>query len=213
MYIHHNRTLVRGYSMDMEKEKLIRFILSVHSMPQQQADEIVAFFKEKEFSKNDFLLKEGRVCNEYHILKEGFARAYTYDLEGNDVTTAFYSANQVVCELFSFFKRIPSRENIQALSDCKTWYITYEELQIVFHSMPQFREFGRSILVNAYASLKQRMLSTLHETAEERYSNLIRSNPDIFQYAPLKNIASFLGVTDTSLSRIRKEFAKNQTDH
>jgi len=199
--------------MDPEKDKLIQFILSVHSMPQQQADEIVSFFKEKEFSKNDFLLKEGRVCNEYHILEEGFARAYTYDLEGTDVTTAFYSTNQVVCELFSFFKRIPSREYIQALSDCKSWYITYEELQIVFHSMPQFREFGRSILVNAYASLKQRMLSTLHETAEDRYSNLIKSNPDIFQYAPLKNIASFVGVTDTSLSRIRKEFAKNQTDH
>jgi hypothetical protein len=52
------------------------------------------------------------------------------------------------------------------------------------------------------------MLSTLHETAEERYGSLLRTNPDIFQHAPLKQIASYLGITDTSLSRIRKEFAR-----
>ena len=110
---------------------------------------------------------------------------------------------------YSFFKRIPSQENIQAMSDCNTWRLTFDELQDVFHSLPLFREFGRSILVNHYAALKSRMLSMLHQTAEERYATLLKNNPDIFQHAPLKQIASFLGITDTSLSRIRKEFAKN----
>ena len=75
--------------------------------------------------------------------------------------------------------------------------------------MPEFREFGRSILVNAYAQLKQRMLGMIQQSAEERYAYLLQTNPDIFQHAALKNIATYLGVTDTSLSRIRKEFAKN----
>jgi CRP-like cAMP-binding protein len=196
--------------MNQDKETLVHFIQAVFPMPPQQCERIVNYFKEKDFQKNEFLLKEGRPCNEYHFLVNGFMRAYIHNVEGNDVTTAFYAPRQVVCELFSFFKRIPSRENIQALTDCSTLYITFDELQYVFHTLPEFREFGRSILVNAYAQLKQRMLSMLQETAEERYSHLLKMNPDIFQHAPLKNIATYLGVTDTSLSRIRKEFLKNQ---
>jgi CRP-like cAMP-binding protein len=196
--------------MNRDKDNLIKFIQHVNPMQSQQADKIVHYFEEKEFKKGDFILREGKVCNEYYYLDAGFVRAYTYDLEGNDITTGFFSGNQVVCEIFSFFKRLPSKENIQALSDCQTWYLTFDTLQVIFHTIPEFREFGRAILVNAYAYLKLRMLSTLQETAEERYKNLIHSNPDIFQNAPLKNIASFLGVTDTSLSRIRKEFSKSQ---
>lgn len=191
-----------------EKEKIIHFIQQVFPMPAAEAAAITGYFVEKEFGKNEFLLKEGKICQSYYFLSDGFARAYTHDLEGNDVTTGFYSSNQIVCELFSFFKRIPSKENIQALSHCSTLHISFADLQTVFHTMPSFREFGRAILVNAYADLKQRMLATLHETAEERYGKLIASKPDIFQHAALKNIASYLGVTDTSLSRIRKEFAK-----
>ena len=194
--------------MDTDKKALIDFIQNVFPMSLASAGEIVAFFEEKDYSKNDFILKEGRICNDYHFIEQGFARAYTFDTEGNDVTTAFYSSNQILCELFSFFKRIPSRENIQALADCKTWCISFDQLQIVFHNMPQFREFGRTILVNAYAQLKQRTLSVIRETAEERYAHLLESSPDIFQHASLKTIASYLGITDTSLSRIRREFAK-----
>jgi CRP-like cAMP-binding protein len=193
--------------MERNKEKLIEFILKVYPMLRPQAETIVNYFNEGEIKKNELLFAEGKICKEYHFLDSGFVRAYTFDLDGNDITTAFYSSNQVVCEIFSFFKKVPSKENFQALTDCHTWYISFDDLQAVFHSMPEFREFGRTILVNAYAHLKLRMLSSLHETAEERYKNLLATNPDIFQYAPLKNIASFLGITDSSLSRIRKDFA------
>jgi CRP-like cAMP-binding protein len=191
-----------------ERDKLIQFITGVFPMPLPQASAIAGRFQPRSFEKNEFLFKSGRACNDYLILEDGLALAYTYDLDGNDVTTAFYSSNQVVSELFSFFKRIPSKENIQALTPCTTWGLTFDELQFVFHNLPEFREFGRTILINAIAALKQRMLSTLHETAEERYGNLLRTNPDIFQHAPLKQIASFLGITDTSLSRIRKEVSR-----
>lgn len=191
------------------KQKLVDFIIQTFPMPLHEATTIADRFSEKEFNKNDLLVKEGRVCNEYYFLDEGFARAFIYDIDGNDITTAFYAENTVVCELFSFFKRIPSKENIQALTDCKVWCLTFDELQDVFHSMLLFREFGRTILINAYANLKQRMLSALQETAEERYTYLLKTNPDVFQHAPLKHIATYLGVTDTSLSRIRKDFAKN----
>jgi CRP-like cAMP-binding protein len=191
---------------------LNQFIQTIFPMPQQQSETIVTFFEEKEVNKNDFLLSEGKVCNEYCFLEKGFMRAYTFDHEGNDVTTAFYSNNQVVCELFSFFKRLPAKESIQALTDCKLYFITFEQLQIIFHAMPEFREFGRTILVNSYTQLKERMLGMIQLTAEQRYATLIKTNPDIFQNASLKYIASYLGITDTSLSRIRKDFAKKHNN-
>jgi CRP-like cAMP-binding protein len=193
------------------KNTIHRFLQSVYPMTDAHAGAIVEYFKEKTLAKNEMLFSKGKMCREYYFLEEGFIRAYTFDLEGNDTTTAFFSPGQVVCELFSFFKRIPSEENFQALTDIKTWYITYEELQHVFHAMPEFREFGRAILVNAYAALKQRMLGMIQRTAEQRYADLLQKAPDIFQHASLKNIASYLGITDTSLSRIRKEFAKSHS--
>ncbi len=92
--------------------------------------------------------------------------------------------------------------------NCKGWVISFEKLNMIFHSIPEFREFGRAILVKGFASLKLRMLSLITETAEEPYASLLQFNPEIFQNAPLKYIASYLGITDTSLSRIRKEMMK-----
>ena len=192
----------------MEKESLIQFLQNTNLVPFQKANEISDHFIYREICKNEFFLKEGKICNEYLFLENGFMRAFAFDTGGKEVTTNFYSNNQVVFEVSSFFNRTISRENIQALNDCKGWTITYEQLNMLFHTLPEFRDFGRHILVKGFASLKVRMLSMITETAEERYEMLIKSNPEIFQFAPLKNIASYLGVTDTSLSRIRKEFAK-----
>ncbi len=192
----------------MNKDSLIQFIQSVFPISDAKAAQIAEKYTAKEILKNHFILKEGSICNASYYIEEGLMRAYTYDLEGNDVTTAFYSKNTAAGDILSFFKRIHSRENIQALTDCKAWQITYEDMQVSFHTIPEFREFGRLNLINNYGLLKQRMLSTLHETAEQRYANLIDSNPEILKIAPLKNIASYLGITDTSLSRIRKDFVK-----
>ena len=197
--------------MNEDRKILTDFILKVYPMPLNEAEKIADRFTACSFEKGDYLLRSGKANNVYHFMIEGYARAYTYDLDGNDVTTAFYGPQQIVCELFSFFKRIPSQENIQALTPMTTWQLTFDELQDVFHSQLLFREFGRMVLINAYAGLKTRMLSMIQQTAEERYAMLLKMNPGIFQHAHLKQIASFLGITDTSLSRIRKEFAKTNT--
>lgn len=194
--------------MDTHSDKLSRFFQSSNYFSAQQVQEIVQLFEEKEVAKNELLLREGQVSNDYYFLEEGFMRAFAYDLDGKDVTTGFYPTGNVVVEVSSFFNRIPSRENIQALADCKGWFITYEQLNHLFHAYPEFREFGRSILVRILTTLKNRTLSMITETAEQRYEHLLKTNPDIFQNVPLKHIASFLGITDTSLSRIRKEYAR-----
>jgi len=192
----------------MSSQKLIQFFKNSNLVSPKAAEDIANTFSPKEITKNSFLLKEGRVSDEYFFLENGFIRAFANDIEGNDVTTNFYSTCQVVFEVSSFFNRTASKENFQAIVDCEGWYITYEQLNNLFHSMHEFRDFGRSILVKGFSSLKVRMLSMITETAEQRYDTLLKTNPEIFQQAALKHIASYLGITDTSLSRIRKEYTK-----
>ncbi len=192
----------------MSSQKLIQFFRNSNLVSLKAAEEIANTFSPKEIMKNSFLLKEGKISNEYFFLENGFIRAFANDIEGNDVTTNFYSNCQVVFEVSSFFNRTVSKENFQAIVDCEGWYITYEQLNNLFHSMHEFRDFGRSILVKGFSSLKIRMLSMITETAEQRYDTLLKTNPEIFQQAALKHIASYLGITDTSLSRIRKEYTK-----
>jgi CRP-like cAMP-binding protein len=194
----------------MDKAELILFLTGTNQISRERAEAIAEHFKPKSIARNQFLLTEGQLSDEYFFMRSGFLRAFAYDTDGNDVTTNFYIDNQVVFEVSSFFNRTISKENIQALTDCEGWYITYAQLNMLFHSMQEFREFGRSVLVKGFAALKVRMLSMITETAEERYAHLLQHNPKLFEHVPLKYIASYLGITDSSLSRIRKELTQKQ---
>ncbi len=169
---------------------------------------IASQFEERLLVKNEFFVREGRMSNDYLYLEEGFMRGYTHDTNGEEVTTYFYSKNRVVFEASSFFNRTISRENIQAITDCRGYSISFDKLNALFHGIPEFREFGRAMLVKEFSLYKQRALSLINETAEERYKNLVSTNGELFQHAQLKHIASYLGITDSSLSRIRREFVK-----
>jgi CRP-like cAMP-binding protein len=192
----------------MNKKQLIDFIQNNLPASGKRLDEIAGHFEEISFAKNTYFLKEGQISIEYLFLAEGFMRAFTFDTDGNEVTTYFYPKNRVVFEASSFFMRTISTENIQAVTNCKGFTISFDKLNMLFHSIPEFREFGRAMLVKEFAAYKQRTLAMINKSAEERYANLINTNNEIFQNAQLKHIASYLGMTDTSLSRIRKEFSK-----
>ena len=194
----------------MDKQMLIDFVkANTPNIPVNQAalEKIAEHFEEKILSKNDFLLKGGRQSC-YFYMAEGFMRAYTYDTEGNEVTTYFYPKNRVVFEITSLFLNIPSTEYIEALTECSGYFANFETINMLYHSLPEFREFARMVMVKEFIAYKQRTLAMINKSAEERYSDLLSGNPEVFQYAPLKHIASYLGIKDTSLSRIRREYAK-----
>jgi CRP-like cAMP-binding protein len=192
----------------MDKEHLIQSIQAQLTVASQTAADIAAQFEDMEVPKNSYFLKEGQNGYHYMFLEEGFMRAYTFDPAGNEVTTGFYTKGQMVFEVSSFFTHTRSKENIQAITDCRGYAITFQQLNMLFHSIPEFREFGRAMLVKGFVALKQRTLSLINEKAEQRYINLIENAPEIFQHAQLKHIASYLGITDTSLSLLIKKYKK-----
>lgn len=164
-------------------------------------------FEILELEKNDFLLKEGKISG-YFFLVDGYLRAHTTDEEGKEITTAFYGPKRIIFEASSFFQHTPSKENIQALTPCKGYISNFEKLNVLFHSTSEFREFARAIIVKEFVSFKQQTIGRINKSAELRYQDLIENHKEIFEYAQLKHIASFLGITDTSLSRIRNQFYK-----
>lgn len=192
--------------MEVSRSALISFLKSKPPLDQVKAEEIANEFQYRQLKREELFLKEGRVSNEYLYLESGLIRTFLSDTEGNEITLNFYTQNQLVFEVASFFKRTPSQENFEALTDCIGWVLTYDQLNTLFHALPEFREFGRAVLVNGFIAYKERTLSMINKTAEQRYEMLIKTNPEIFRNAPLKYIASYLGITDTSLSRIRKSF-------
>jgi CRP-like cAMP-binding protein len=184
------------------------FLNNIFNQPQFKQEElelIVPKFKKIEFAKNDFLLEEGKTANHYWFIQTGFVRAFAIDTQGNDISTSFYSVGDIVIDWTAFFLRQPTRENIQALTDCTCWQLDFETFQVLFNSIETFREQGRATLVGSYFALKKQSISMISDQAKDRYIRLLKEKPHILQNVSLKHIATFLGVTDTSLSRIRKE--------
>ncbi len=194
--------------MNGSKQVLVQCIKDTFPISDYAAKLIADNFEHATLPKNTLTLKEGKINSDYIFLEKGYMRSYVLDTTGNEVTIDIYKPLQIVFEVGSYFQRKPSKENIQAVTECSVWVGKYESFQQLFHSLPEFIEFGRAVLVKGFISFKERIISMTTENAEQRYEQLLKEKPDIFQHVPLKHIASYLGITDTSLSRLRKEISR-----
>ncbi len=193
----------------MINNHFLNTIFKEENFSKEDLEMILNQYEKITFAKNDYFIKEGNTANFYYFMESGFARSYVIDLEGNDISTKFFSSSDIVIDWHSYFLKTKCRENIQAITACTAWKITFENFMKLF-KIEAFREVGRTRLVNNYFELKNHSISIIADPAKERYLNLIKSKPDIVQNVPLKQIATYLGITDTSLSRIRKELADSK---
>lgn len=182
-------------------------VFASSGITQDELKVIIPKYKQLTFEKNDYLLKQGHVEKKYWFIESGFVRSYIIDTEGNDITFNLYGSGDVVIDYPSIFFFAPTRENIQALADCVCWEITFEDFQEMFNNITNYREQQRGLLVGSYFALKEHSISLIADQAKGRYLKLMKEKPHIIQNVSLKHIATFLGITDTSLSRIRKEIS------
>lgn len=165
---------------------------------------IIGAHERVKFVKNEAVLSEGNVSNEYYLIEKGLFRSFIIDYKGNEITTEFFGPNDILIEVASLFLRIPSKESIQALTDCVVWKIDFNAFQQLYSTIGGFTEWGRAWMSNQLFMAKHRAVNMHTESASQRYMSLINEKPQIIKEVPLKYIASYLGITDTSLSRIRK---------
>ncbi len=188
-------------------EHFLSKVFDSSGITKEELIQILPKYKKVNFEKNEYLLKEGQIEKKYWFLETGFIRSYIIDTEGNDITFNLYGTGEVVIDYPSIFFFAPTRENIQALTECVCWEITFEDFQEMFNNILNFREQQRGLLVGSYFALKKHSISLIADQAKDRYLRLMKEKPNVIQNVSLKHIATFLGITDTSLSRIRKEIS------
>ncbi|MBD0404053.1 Crp/Fnr family transcriptional regulator [Flammeovirga sp. EKP202] len=158
----------------------------------------------KSVKKGDVFLKEGQPCKHLYYILKGFVRIYYLDLEGNQITHWFCADDAIITSPFSYVKGERNILYFEAMEDTELVLISASQLNTLIQHVPELGEGMRQMNAEFAMILSRRIMSIHTQTAEERYLNLMEQHPLLFQKAKLSQIASFLGITQQSLSRIRK---------
>ncbi|TXK48153.1 Crp/Fnr family transcriptional regulator [Pontibacter qinzhouensis] len=158
--------------------------------------------KQVEIPRNSFLIQEGMVCNNLYFLEQGCLRGY-YTLDGKEITYWFGFENNFITSFYSFISRKPGIENIQVLEDSTLWSISFDALNKLFDFHQDLERLVRIINEQYYIRLEERLMAKQFKTARERYEQLMETSPHILQRISLGQIASYLGISQETLSRIR----------
>jgi CRP-like cAMP-binding protein len=172
-------------------------------LPNEDLQPFLERFHEIKIKKGKHLLKPGNDCNYLAFIQKGLFRVYYHDIKGKEITTWFSSTEMVITDLLGLYTTGKAQFYVEALEDSLLYKITKNDLEELYEKFPVYQQFGRKFAEEALTMLMQRTMSLHTKSAEERYKELLMI-PDLMQKIPLKYLASFLGVTDTSLSRIRK---------
>lgn len=177
-----------------------------HYIPVKDEDAVHIFapFSCRKLAKGEFLLKEGQYGDWWGFVYQGLLRSFSYDRDGVEYTNTFFREGSFTCELISFSGVAVSQTNMVALEDAEILCVNKATLDELFRNYPDFERFGRLLYEKVLISYKQDNLFRVRLTAQERYLHFLKNEPELIKRVPLKYIASFLNVTDTSLSRIRR---------
>lgn len=163
---------------------------------------ILHHFQTKEIKKGRFLVRSGQTSNEFIFIDKGCLRVF-WERDNKEVTGWFAFEDDFFCELSSFIPQKSSTFGVQAIEDTTILYITRVEMEKLFEEVPVFETFIRKFWEQIISHLIGNMISFQTETAEKRYEKAMK-NPKLVQRVPLKYLSSYLGITPSSLSRLRK---------
>jgi CRP-like cAMP-binding protein len=169
-----------------------------------------SILKIKKLKKKQYLLQEGDINRYEYFVNKGCLRTYTIDERGLEHIVQFAIEDWWTGDMYSFLTQTPARYTIDALEDSELLYLDKPSLEELYIKVPKFERFFRNLLQNAFISLQERIISNLSKPADERYCNFIEKYPLMEPRLPLKQIASYLGITPESLSRIRSSYIKNK---
>ena len=165
---------------------------------------IRSLFKTKTLKKNDYFLKAGKSCDQLSFVQSGLLRIFV-TMEDKEVTQWISTKGYFVTDLSSMVFETPARFNIQALSDCTLFSIQRDDYNKIGKLIPQWHELEKLFIARCFTMLEDRIFTHLSMTAEERYHHFFQHNKELFNQVPLQHIASMLGMTPETFSRIRKK--------
>jgi len=181
--------------------KHLSYIISISKELEQELNKITIT---RNFSKGETIINCYERCDSIFFIDKGLVRGYYYD-EDKEITNWFAQEQEFATSFYAFITNKSATENIQALEDCSLIEIPFLALQDLYKTFQETERLGRIITENYYIKLEERILSLQFKTAKERYQKFALSKPSLLQRASLGQIASYLGITQETLSRIRAE--------
>ncbi len=183
-------------------EQLLKYINSYFPISNEAQEAVQNCLERLVFPKNEFLVRENKVCRHLYFLEQGALRGY-YLLDGKEITQWFAFENDFATSFQSFVTEGPSVENIQLIEGSVLWSISKEKLTSLFNQYHEIERLVRIAYEKYYLRLEERFVNAQFKTAAELYENLLQRTPHILERVPLGMIASYLGISQETLSRIR----------
>lgn len=186
------------------QNSLHEMLKSIAPFSEVELEKALQFFYPVSLSKSEYFNKAGRISEKIGFVKSGLLRSF-HILNGKDTTTFFQLPGAIAVDLKSFVKMTPSIENIQAVTDSELMFITRADLYTLYHDDWKWQQVGRVLIENAFIDMEERSITLQILPAQERYKNFLSEFPEVIKQVPLHQIASFLGISPETLSRIRKQ--------
>jgi len=167
-----------------------------------------SYLTPKKIRKKQYLLQEGEVCKYIAFVEKGVLRAYNVSDKGGEHIIQFALEGWIISDLFSFLTGEQATYNIDAIENSELLLISKASHEELLRTLPKYETYTRLQLTGAYIAMQRRLTSIISLTLEERYTYFTSLYPDIVQRVPQHMIASFMGLTPETLSRVRKRLSK-----
>lgn len=189
---------------DLILKNISRFI----ELTEDEKNYFISILKIKKLRKKQYLLQEGEICRYEFYVNKGCLRTYTINDKGQEHIVQFAIEDWWTGDMFSFLTNSPAFYTIDALEDSELLCFDKPSLEALYIKVPKFEKFFRHLLQNAFIAGQRRIIESMSMTADDRYCRFIDNYPEMEKRLPLKQIASYLGITAESLSRIRSKYNK-----
>lgn len=185
------------------------FLKQITPITDEEFENTLPNFKKVSLGKNSYFIQLGKICRQIAFIQKGTLRTSYINENAEEVTSCFCTENSFTTSYKSFILQEPSTLSIQAMEDAELLVINYEDLQKLFKESVAWQTIGRVIAERQYIVMEQYAGVLCNENAKEKYLRLLKEQPGILHKATINDIASYLGITRRTLSRIRKEIAQN----
>lgn len=191
-------------------ERLFQNLAEKVELTEDEKELTKTFFLPKKLRKRQYLLQEGDAAKYVAFVEKGILRSYTVDEKGSEHILQFAFEGWWIGDAYSMLTNEPSQYNIDALEDCELLLLSKTAEAQLLDRVPKMERYFRILMQNHLIALQRRITSSLSRSAEEKYNELIQSCPTIPQRIPQHMMASFLGITPETLSRIRRKAANSE---
>ncbi|WP_407426499.1 Crp/Fnr family transcriptional regulator [Arcticibacter sp.] len=189
---------------------ILENIASFISLEPREKDLFVSLLKPGLIPKKKVTLQTGEICRYSTFVTRGCLRGYSYDKNGMEHVLNFAPKGWWIADMYSLISQKPGMLNIEALEETEVLKLSKNNQELLYREVPKFERFFRIIIEKSLVASQQRVLDNLSLTAEERYTKFCDKYPSLTEYIPLKQVASYIGVTPEFFSKMRNNLLKKK---